>query len=75
LSVAAMAISLYAVNEGFLDDVPVEKVVAFESALHAHAKDQAPDLIDKIDTTGAYDDDIAAELKTLVEGFKATGAY
>ncbi|MDH3419522.1 MAG: F0F1 ATP synthase subunit alpha [Gammaproteobacteria bacterium] len=75
LSVAAMAISLYAVNEGFLDDVPVEKVVAFESALHAHAKDQAPDLIDKINTTGAYDDGIAAELKTLVEGFKATGAY
>ena len=50
-------------------------VVDFESALHAHAKSEASALIDKINSTGDYDDDIAAELKTLVEGFKATGAY
>ncbi len=75
LSVAEMAISLYAVNEGFLDDVPVDKIVAFERALHAHAKNEASALIEKINSTGDYDDDIAAQLKTLVEGFKATGAY
>ena len=75
LSVAEMAISLFAVNEGFLDDVPVEKIVDFESALHAHANSEASALIEKINSTGDYDDDIAAELKTLVEGFKATGAY
>jgi F-type H+-transporting ATPase subunit alpha len=75
LSVAEMAISLYAVNEGFLDEVPVEKIVDFESALHAYAKSEAPALIDKINSTGDYDDDIAAELKTLVEGFRTTGAY
>src|SRR5210317_1285526 len=34
LTVAVMAISLYAANEGFLDDVDVNKVVAFENALH-----------------------------------------
>ena len=75
LSVAEMAISLFAVNEGFLDDVPVEKVVDFESALHAHANSEASALIDKINSTGDYDDDIAAELKALLEGFKSTGAY
>jgi F-type H+-transporting ATPase subunit alpha len=75
LSVAEMAISLYAVNEGFLDEVPVEKIVDFESALHAYAKSEAPALIDKINSTGDYDDDIAAELKTFIESFKATGAY
>jgi hypothetical protein len=31
-----MALSLYAVNDGYLDDVPVNKIGAFESALHAH---------------------------------------
>ena len=75
LSVADMAISLFAVNEGFLDDVPVEKIVDFESALHAHAKSEAPALIDRINSTGDYDDEIAAELKSLVESFKTTGAY
>jgi F-type H+-transporting ATPase subunit alpha len=75
LSVADMAISLYAVNEGFLDDVPVAKVVPFEAALHAHARSNAASLIERINTTGEYSDEIAAELKTLVTQFKATGAY
>jgi len=75
LSVAEMAISLYAVNEGFLDDVPVDKIVAFETGLHAHVKANAPALIEKINGTGDYDDGIAAELKAAVEAFKATGTY
>jgi F-type H+-transporting ATPase subunit alpha len=75
LSVAEMAISLFAVNEGFLDDVPADKVVAFEAALHAHAKTNAGPLIDKINSTGDYNDSIIAELKALLESFKATGAY
>jgi F-type H+-transporting ATPase subunit alpha len=70
-----MAISLFAVNEGFLDDVPANKVVAFEAALHAHAKSNAAGLIDRINGSGDYDDDIAGELKALVQSFKTTGAY
>jgi F-type H+/Na+-transporting ATPase subunit alpha len=75
LSVAEMAISLFAVNEGFLDDIPVDKVVAFESGLHAHARANASALIDKINSTGAYNDEISAELKAVVEAFKTTGTY
>jgi F-type H+-transporting ATPase subunit alpha len=75
LSVAEMAISLYAVNEGYLDDVEVEKVVSFEAALHAHARTNAVELMDKINSTGGFDDDIQTGLKTLLDEFKATGAY
>jgi F-type H+-transporting ATPase subunit alpha len=75
LSVAEMAISLYAVNEGYLDDVPADQVVAFEAALHAHAKANAPDLIDTINESGDLNDDIQTGMKELVESFKATGAY
>jgi F-type H+-transporting ATPase subunit alpha len=75
LSVAEMAISLFAVNEGLLDDVPVEKVVAFEAGLHAHANANAAALIEKINATGDYNDEIAAELKAVVEAFKSTGTY
>ncbi len=75
LSVGLMALSLYAVNEGFLDDVPVKDVVAFESALHAHARDKFGELIDKINASGDYDDDIAAGLRNVVEDFKRSGAY
>ena len=75
LSVAEMAISLYAVNEGYLDDVDADRVVAFEAAMHAHAKANAAELIDQINSSGDLNDEIEASLKALVEGFKATGAY
>ena len=75
LTVAEMAVSLYAVNEGYLDDVEVDNVGAFESALHAHAHANAGELMTRIDATGGYDDAIQAELKQLLDGFKASGAY
>ncbi|MBT8493562.1 MAG: F0F1 ATP synthase subunit alpha [Deltaproteobacteria bacterium] len=75
LSVGLMGLSLYAVNEGYIDDVPVEKVVDFEAALHAHASEKYADLIDEISTTGKFDDDVAASLKGVVEDFKRSGAY
>jgi F-type H+-transporting ATPase subunit alpha len=75
LSVGEMAVSLFAVNEGFIDDVPADKVVAFEAGLHAHAHANHSDLLDKIDSTGEYGEEIQAGLKQLVESFKSTGTY
>ena len=75
LSVAEMGISLYAVNEGYLDDVEVENVVPFEAALHAHARANAEELMATINRTGAYDEGVQAGLKTLLDEFKASGAY
>ncbi|WP_410474448.1 F0F1 ATP synthase subunit alpha [Guyparkeria sp. TX1] len=75
LSVTEMALSLTAANEGFLDDVPVEKVNDFEAALHAYAGDNAGELAKKIGDEGNYSDEIAAELKKVVEDFKSKGVY
>jgi F-type H+-transporting ATPase subunit alpha len=75
LSVAEMGVSLFAVNEGYLDDVPVAKIGDFEAALHAHAHANYMPLLDRIDESGDYNDEIADELKGLVESFKSTGAY
>jgi F-type H+-transporting ATPase subunit alpha len=75
LSVAEMAISLFAVNEGYLDDVEVNKVVDFEAGLHAFAAQNAKPLLDKINSTPVYDDAVGAELKKLLESFKKTGTF
>jgi F-type H+-transporting ATPase subunit alpha len=75
LTVAEMALSLCAVNEGYLDDVPVEKVVEFETELHAHAHAHSKALLDKLDKGGDYDDTVAAEIKKAVETFKSTSAF
>jgi F-type H+/Na+-transporting ATPase subunit alpha len=75
LSVAEMALSLYAVNSGNLDDVPADKIVPFEAGLHAHARGNNQALLDKINATGDFNDDIEAEMKQVIDSFKSTGTY
>ncbi len=75
LSIAEMALSLFAANEGYLDDVEAEKIVDFEAALHSYAKQNAKELLDKINESGAFDDDIKAGLKKTVEDFKSNSVW
>ncbi len=75
LTVADMAVSLYAANEGFLDDVDVKKVVDFEAALLSYVRSQHADLLAKINETGDYGDEIAAGLNDAVSKFKQTGTW
>ena len=75
LTVAEMAISLYAANEGYLDDVDVDKVLDFEAALHASLKSNYADLASKINAKGGWDAEIITEVKACIEAFKASGVY
>ena len=75
LSIADMGVSLYAANEGYLDDVDVNKIVAFEDAMHAHIKSNNGELLDSINATGDYDDEIAGKIAAAIEDFKANGVY
>ncbi|MGH8223410.1 MAG: F0F1 ATP synthase subunit alpha [Woeseiaceae bacterium] len=75
LSVAEMALSLYAVNEGYLDQVQVAKVTAFEAALHDYARANHADLLARINEKGDYDDAVQAGLKEVCDGFAKKGAY
>ncbi len=75
LSVAEMAVSLFAANEGFLDDVEVNKVVSFEEALLSYANAEHATLMAKINEKGDYNSDIAAGLKEAIEKFKATQTW
>jgi F-type H+-transporting ATPase subunit alpha len=75
LSVAEMAISLFAANEGFIDDVEVDKVGSFEAALLSNMKSNQADLMAKINDTGDFNDDIAGEMRTAIESFKKTGSW
>jgi F-type H+-transporting ATPase subunit alpha len=75
LSIAEMATSLYAANEGFLDDVEVSKVGAFEAALHAYLNASHAELVAKINAKGDWNDEIIAGVKAAIESFKATGVY
>lgn len=71
LTVADMAVSLYAVNQGFMDDVPVKKIGAFEHALQTYMHNNQAALLDEINKTGDYTDDMAAKFKAALTDFKA----
>jgi len=75
MSVAQMAVSLFAVNEGFLDDVDVKKVRAFEDALQSYMKSSQAALLDKINATPEYSDEIAKALRAVLEDFKKTHSW
>ena len=75
LSVAEMAFILYAANEGYLNDVPVNKVVAYEAAMLADMKSNHADLIAQINESGDYNDDIATAMESALDNFKANGVY
>ena len=75
MSVAAMGFSLYAMNEGYMDDIDVKQVLDFEAAMWAYVKSNNADLVAKSEETGDYDKDIEAEMKSAVEAFKANGVW
>ena len=75
MSVAQMGVSLFVVEKGYLDEVPVAEIIAFEKALHAHLHSNNESLMVKINQSGAYDSAIEAELKDAVEDFKRTGSW
>ena len=75
LSVGLMAVSLFAVNEGYLDDVPAKDVTTFEAAMHDFVGDKFAALLTQIDSTGDYNDEIVADLHKAISEFKKSGTY
>jgi len=75
LSVSQMAVSLYSANEGYLDDLPVNQVRAFEEALQGFMKSQHAKLLEKIDQTGDFGEEIQKALADALKTFKANHAW
>jgi F-type H+-transporting ATPase subunit alpha len=75
LSVAQMAVSIYAANAGLLDDVEVNKVRDFEDALQNYVKAEHADLLNTINASGDYNDDIQSAIDAAIKTFKATHAW
>ena len=75
LSVAEMALALFAVNRGYLDDVEVSKALAFDSALRTHVKQNHQTLMDRIQSTNDLDAEGEKELAAAIEKFKKNEGY
>jgi F-type H+-transporting ATPase subunit alpha len=75
LSVADQAVTLFAANGGYFDDVPIEKVLAFDAALRAFAKSKYASLFEKIETTKELTADDEKALAAAIADFKKTGTF
>jgi F-type H+/Na+-transporting ATPase subunit alpha len=75
LQVWQLALSLFAVTRGHLDDVDVPRVLAFESALHDFVRTEHSALVDSIERTKDLSKEDEEALKQAIEAFKKSGAY
>jgi F-type H+-transporting ATPase subunit alpha len=75
MSVAEMALSIYAVNNGYMDKVELKRIGAFEAGLQAFAKTAHKAMIDGINKTPVLSPENEAGLKKCCEEFSTTGTY
>lgn len=69
LSVELQVISIYAANNGYLDEVEVEDIQKYEAGLHAYLKANYAQVLDVIKTKGAMGDSDEASLKEALKKF------
>ena len=75
MSTAQVALSLFAANEGYFDDVEKEQVGAFETAMQAHVKANFGGLLDDINKTPKLSDEVTEGFHKALKDFKANGSF
>ncbi len=75
MSVAELAVSLYASEKGHLKDIELSKVGDFESALLDFMNNQKKSLMDEINEKAIFDDNVASALESAVTEFKSTQTW
>ena len=68
---ADQVISLYAGTEGFLDDVPVKEVRAYEEELHNFVHEERKSFYDLLLREKKLTDEVVSQMKTVLADFKA----
>ena len=66
---------MYAVTNGYLDDVPQDKIRDFEIAFHRYMETSHSEVINAIIEKKELDDDLSASLISAIAEFKKAGVY
>ncbi|GLU35161.1 F0F1 ATP synthase subunit alpha [Trinickia caryophylli] len=75
LQVWELAVSLFAANNGYLDDIEVKDVLAFEKGLREYLKTSHAELIKRIEDSKDLSKDDEGALHAALKDFKKSGAY
>ena len=74
-TIAEMGLMLYTVDKGYLRDVPVDKILDFETALMAYMHAEHGALMNRIVASGDYDEEIEATFKSALDNFKSAQTW
>jgi len=74
MTVGQMAVSLFAADRGYLDDVELLKIGAFETALLDYMASSKTELLETLNG-GNWGDELEAALTAALEEFKSTGSW
>ena len=75
LSIAEMGVMIFAADNDYLKEVEVSKIGAFEAALLSYMKAEHSDLMDQVNSSGDYNDDIAAGFKAALDQFVSSQTW
>jgi F-type H+-transporting ATPase subunit alpha len=75
LSMPEETVVLYALSQGLLDDVPINKVRPFEDAIRKYLASNQPELVRDIQANPVMSPELEAKLKTAIQTFKDTVPY
>ena len=75
MSVAEMGVVLFAATEGYLESVPVKRVLDFERDLLAYMNSEHGEWMVRITATGEHSDEIVAEMRAAIDAFTASHSY
>lgn len=75
LKISEMALTLFALNKGYFDDVDIKRALAFESALKSHIRGHHAAILDKIEATKELDAETEKALEAAIQEFKQNGTY
>ena len=75
MTVAQMGVVLFAANEGYLEEVEVEKVKDFEGSLLSYMDSEYGDLMKEVTSSGKYDDETAKTFKEALDKFVKTQSW
>ncbi|MCE2461777.1 MAG: F0F1 ATP synthase subunit alpha [Pseudomonadales bacterium] len=75
MTVAEMGVVLFAASEGYLVDVPVNRVLDFERDLLAYMNAEHAEWMTEVTATGDHNDEIVDYMKTALDKFQASHSY
>jgi len=75
LGVAEMGLMIYAADNDYLNEIPVNKIGDFEAALLSYFKAEHGDLLEQINKSGDWNDDIQASFEAALKKFSSTQTW